>query len=376
MTDRSLWQPVRQIACFGVPMFVLFISVPDPWRIASFAAAQETGTATEPPSSRDASSTSNVAEMETGGATSNTNRSTMKAVPSVDLDTASPEQLEGHLEQLVAALDASATTEEDIRAFRRLAAPVIDRLLEGTTDLTQPHHAAATEAYTVLYRETLLAMDTATFDAELARQQRDALAPPPYSFAKCLDWITIGKTIEQRALSVERNREAFTLLSEALASAPYPVAQENAKRMAAKAARWSLEGLPLGLTGTTLTGDPWDLASSRGKYVLIDVWATWCGPCLTSMPKLRSLHKAFGEQSLQIVGISKDQDPAALQAYLSEHPLPWPILFNAEQPGEHPFLDQYGIDSVPTMILVGPDGHVLDANPTIDSVRRRLKESP
>ncbi len=64
---------------------------------------------------------------------------------------------------------------------------------------------------------------------------------------------------------------------------------------------------------TTLQGKPLSLKSLRGKVVLLDYWATWCGPCQMATPTLESLHKKFGSRGLRVVGLSVDDPGTAAQ---------------------------------------------------------------
>jgi peroxiredoxin len=78
---------------------------------------------------------------------------------------------------------------------------------------------------------------------------------------------------------------------------------------------------------TSMTGDSVSLASLRGKVVLLNVWATWCGPCRKEIPELRALHTAYKDRGLQLVGVSVDTDGTddTIREFLKEFTMDYPI---------------------------------------------------
>jgi len=89
--------------------------------------------------------------------------------------------------------------------------------------------------------------------------------------------------------------------------------------------RLQLAGQEISLTGTTLDGKPFDLKSLRGKIVLLDFWATWCGPCIAEIPGLQELYEAYHARGFEVVGISIDMesDKATLVEFVQSRQLPW-----------------------------------------------------
>jgi len=98
-----------------------------------------------------------------------------------------------------------------------------------------------------------------------------------------------------------------------------------------------------------------------GKVVLIDFWATWCGPCVAEIPRVRDAYDRYHERGFEVVGISLDEDRDALEAFVAEKQIPWPIILDARNDAGG-LAARYGINAIPTMILVGRDGTVVSTD--------------
>jgi thiol-disulfide isomerase/thioredoxin len=122
-----------------------------------------------------------------------------------------------------------------------------------------------------------------------------------------------------------------------------------------------LKTSPLDLKFKTVDGKDFDIAKYRGKVVVIDFWATWCGPCVAELPKVIELYKKLHDQGFEIVGISLDQDKQALEQFVKEKEMPWVQFFDGKA-WENKYAQLYGIQSIPAMWLVGRDGNVVDFN--------------
>jgi len=109
----------------------------------------------------------------------------------------------------------------------------------------------------------------------------------------------------------------------------------------------------------TLDGKALKLSDFRGKVVLLDFWATWCGPCVGETPHLKEVHEAFGaDQRFAMIGLSLDQDAKAPADYVARNGLKWHQGFLGEW-SRTKLPAAYGVRGIPSIFLIGPDGKVL-----------------
>ncbi len=132
-----------------------------------------------------------------------------------------------------------------------------------------------------------------------------------------------------------------------------------------------LVGKPLELEGITDLGTPLDWSSYRGSVVVVDFWATWCGPCLREMPHLRTLYDELSDSGLDVVAVSLDEDLEALAKFLEEKKLPWPNLVgeNARQ-----LATKHDVRGIPTMMLIDQQGKIVAVTHHVDSLRPQIKK--
>jgi len=120
-------------------------------------------------------------------------------------------------------------------------------------------------------------------------------------------------------------------------------------------------GKPVELAGTTADGAKFDLSQYKGKVVLVDFWATWCGPCVAALPELKKTYEKYHPKGLEVVGVSLDSELKDLTDFVEKEKIAWVNLIGEEKDGgiKFPLAEKYGIVGIPTQFLLGKDGKVV-----------------
>ena len=105
-----------------------------------------------------------------------------------------------------------------------------------------------------------------------------------------------------------------------------------------------------------------DLNKFRGKVVLLDFWATWCGPCVEKIPKIKRLYENHHSKGLEVIGISLDESHDKLDEFVSKNDLHWPEFFDGKG-WQNEISDRFGVRSIPDVWLIDREGRVAAVNP-------------
>ena len=150
---------------------------------------------------------------------------------------------------------------------------------------------------------------------------------------------------------------AESMLRELLGSQNIQVAAAAQQQLDSVKTLRQLGKNPLDLKFQAVDGAQVDFAKLRGKVVLLDFWATWCGPCRMEIPNVVAAYNQFHKDGFEIVGVSLDQDKERLLNYTKQAGMTWPEYFDGKG-WANEVSTRYGINSIPAAWLVDKKGFV------------------
>jgi peroxiredoxin len=131
-------------------------------------------------------------------------------------------------------------------------------------------------------------------------------------------------------------------------------------------------------TTVNINGSPVRLADFRGKYVLVDFWATWCAPCLSELPRLQSAYRTYKAAGFEIIGVSLDENKAAVVDFTKVRNIPWPQVHNSSSSAD--LVEAFGVITIPAVYLIDPEGVIvrldLRGKALEDTLSRLMKRTP
>ena len=163
------------------------------------------------------------------------------------------------------------------------------------------------------------------------------------------------KQLDFRVLADDPTPQGAELLQKYAAGTDAKMAEAAKGMIAKRTVMAELRTKPVELQFTTVDSKDVDLALMRGKVVLVDFWASWCGPCIAEMPNVVSTYGKLHPKGFEILGISLDQDKDKMQEAMKKHGMVWAQYFDGEG-WKNKISSKYGIDSIPATWLIDKKG--------------------
>jgi thiol-disulfide isomerase/thioredoxin len=111
------------------------------------------------------------------------------------------------------------------------------------------------------------------------------------------------------------------------------------------------------VVATDVKGASFRLEALRGKYVLVDFWATWCAPCIGELPRVQAAYEKYRGKGFEIVAVSLDESKAAVTDFVTARKIPWRQLHNASAGTD--LVEAFGVSTIPATFLIDPNGVVI-----------------
>lgn len=109
----------------------------------------------------------------------------------------------------------------------------------------------------------------------------------------------------------------------------------------------------------------------KGKYLFVEFWGTWCGPCVGEIPRLKELYSKLDKSKIEFLGIASNDKPVTLEKFLTKTPIPWPQLLSNP---ENPIANNYKIERFPSSILIDTNGIIIAKDLHANELEERLSE--
>src|SRR6188768_2915975 len=153
---------------------------------------------------------------------------------------------------------------------------------------------------------------------------------------------------------------AVALAAVAITSAMPWLSHSDVHTVSAEACPVDAKPANLNFTLKDMNEQEVSLASYKGKVILLDFWATWCGPCKVEIPGFIEFQKKYGSAGLQVIGVSVDDTPAKLKPYVADMKMSYVVLQGL---GQDDLLDSYKATlALPTTVLIARDGKICQSH--------------
>jgi thiol-disulfide isomerase/thioredoxin len=229
-----------------------------------------------------------------------------------------------------------------IKDGKNTEAELAPELAQFDALLAEQQGAKTDDAAKILYMKAMLyfqVLENAEKTKELFARLRDEYATTKYGTNAAKQLEKLDEQLEARKLQSELKKKRDELLAK---GKPFPDFAEK-----------------------DLGGNSLSVGGLKGKVVLVDFWATWCGPCVAELPNVKESYKKYHADGFEIIGISLDGSRARLDSFLKGNPdVSWPQYFEASGDGaiqnwKNKLAEKYLVNSIPFTVLIGPDGKII-----------------
>ncbi len=189
---------------------------------------------------------------------------------------------------------------------------------------------------------------------------------------------TVGRVLEMKG-EYDRAKQIYGGLKKAVGGVEGDLGTQMLAAVESSITKLEMIGQPMEVVGKTVAGDDFSMEQYKGKVVLVDFWATWCGPCIAELPNVKENYEKYHDKGLEIVGVSLDdaESQEAVKKFLDEKGISWVNLFSSDPEAtgwKHPLATKYGVNSIPATYLVNREGKVIALNVRGEALGAKLAE--
>lgn len=249
---------------------------------------------------------------------------------------------------------------DELQAYHNVVDPFDER-----------YKALNQKAHTIQYRGT--DKEKAELRAEFAQLAKEREAAEQKYFREhldseiALDWLQRKYNIMQEKTTAEKY---FAMMSDRVKNT---YQGKRYQRMLAETKSVEAGNMAPDFSAKNLKGEEVSLKTFRGKYVLLDFWASWCGPCRAENPNVLKAYNAFKDKNFTVLGFSIDDNEDAWRRAVKNDNLPWMQLSDLVG-GQSPIARLYGVEAIPSNFLIDPNGKIIAQNLRGAELEKKLAE--